>query len=465
MKLNNEKIKSIFLLSLVGSGTGQQSADNQTEVLINSGTNHLALPQLVTNFTHTKMAQEGDSEQNVYVAGASVLFTFKRKDGSLLPSKKCTDDEQDIKSYDMQLSFTDWDNSVTLEPVNLKHMPFVPKVTDEGTVDLLPVTSSANPTGPGLSVCVYGAASVDLGTNGLLKEDLGAPVYTETKISERTLAQALGHVSLIENADPQHQSFYYFPIETALSQTNAISGCSVPSLTSSVNNFSQPLSETELQMAQNVSQIVERDSRLILHSGMKVDGITYSLPQTCQRPCTLSFPVSEERFSKKVLKGFLTSANCVNTNILVGDTVVGVAMRPFKFDSEQGLDYAFVRIYSDYCGRGIVDIDELLPIIPTPSQPLSVGDKVYAHGGARGMVSGEILETGVTITVNRPGSCGKESAELHDVVKVKMNKGYYSGDLGAPVYIPLQVPGSTQMIASPVGQVVEVHNHDANDNT
>jgi len=38
-------------------------------------------------------------------------------------------------------------------------MPFVPKATDEGTTDLIPVTSSANPTGPGLSVCVYGAAS------------------------------------------------------------------------------------------------------------------------------------------------------------------------------------------------------------------------------------------------------------------------------------------------------------------
>jgi len=46
------------------------------------------------------------------------------------------------------------------------------------------------------------------------------------------------------------------------------------------------------------------------------------------------------------------------------------------------------------------------------------------------------------------------------VVKVKMNKPYHSGDLGAPVYITLQVPGSTQMIASPVGQVVEHANWD-----
>jgi len=50
-------------------------------------------------------------------------------------------------------------------------------------------------------------------------------------------------------------------------------------------------------------------------------------------------------------------------------------------------------------GRGIVDIDEPLPILPTPSQPLSVGDKVYAHGGDSGTVHGVILETGVKISV------------------------------------------------------------------
>lgn len=36
-----------------------------------------------------------------------------------------------------------------------------------------------------------------------------------------------------------------------------------------------------------------------------------------------------------------------------------------------------------------------------------------------------------------------------------MNKPYSPGDLGAPVYIPLQIPNSTRLVASPVGQVVE----------
>jgi hypothetical protein len=115
-------------------------------------------------------------------------------------------------------------------------------------------------------------------------------------------------------------------------------------------------------------------------------------------------------------------------------------------------------------GKGIVDVDELLPIIPTPNPSLSVGDKVYAHGGASGMVNGEVLATGVNIIVDRPGSCGKEHSQLVDVVKVKMNKNYLQGDLGAPVYISLQVPNSKQMIASPVGQVVEAVDKSAEQN-
>jgi hypothetical protein len=38
-------------------------------------------------------------------------------------------------------------------------LPFVPKTTEEGTKDLLPVIASANPTTLGSEVCVYGAVS------------------------------------------------------------------------------------------------------------------------------------------------------------------------------------------------------------------------------------------------------------------------------------------------------------------
>jgi hypothetical protein len=47
----------------------------------------------------------------------------------------------------------------------------------------------------------------------------------------------------------------------------------VPSLTSSVNNFSQPLPETELEIGQNSSEIVERQEPISLYGGTTVQGI------------------------------------------------------------------------------------------------------------------------------------------------------------------------------------------------
>jgi len=118
------------------------------------------------------------------------------------------------------------------------------------------------------------------------------------------------------------------------------------------NNFSQPFPETELQMGQNASQIDKRDSKLIIHGGMEVDGITVSksLPGlTSQRPCTLGFPVV--KYDKYF--GFLTSYACSNTNFFVQDDkgesiAVGTVLLPREFDPSRGLDYALVFVYDDY---------------------------------------------------------------------------------------------------------------------
>jgi len=46
MKINSNKIKSLFLLSLVGSNLAkEEKTDNQSELTLNS------LPQITTNFT------------------------------------------------------------------------------------------------------------------------------------------------------------------------------------------------------------------------------------------------------------------------------------------------------------------------------------------------------------------------------------------------------------------------------
>jgi hypothetical protein len=233
------------------------------------------------------------------------------------------------------------------------------------------------------------------------------------------------------------------------------------------NDYSVPLPETELKMGQNSSEVIEGGRRKLyiprLHGGMKVTGFTPGARgELYERDCTLSFPVSLNND-----KGFLTSYVCATSSVFVGDTQVGHVSAAYNFKPELGLEYAFVSVYDEFWSekiaydqcvqtdRGIVDIDGFIPVFPVPSQLPHPNFTVCAYGGKSELACGEIVEFGVTITVHVPGSCEKETAQFFNVTKVQMNKNYLSGDLGAPVYIPLQIPDSIQFIAGPVGQVVE----------
>lgn len=234
------------------------------------------------------------------------------------------------------------------------------------------------------------------------------------------------------------------------------------------NNYSQPLPETELHMGQNSSELVERDKSISVYGGMNFLGITIMKGgSTCETPCTFSFPVSNGNE-----KGFLTSNLCASNSVFSTDGDLIGSVQSNKFDAKRGLDYAFVSIYSNYwsdeisskvdyyqCGTStsgsIYEIEENLPIIPTPNQPLSVGDTVYVHGGEdSGTAHGKILATDVKIRLGVPGTCGKNWVNDFKAIKMEMNKEFELSFLGAPVYLVVQVPGSTQIIASPVGQVV-----------
>jgi hypothetical protein len=87
MKINNNKIKSLFLLSLVGSGlTKEEKSNNQTGIADN-GVSLNSLPQLATNLTDTKIADESP-ERNVYAAGTPALFSVRSINGVV--GNKCT---------------------------------------------------------------------------------------------------------------------------------------------------------------------------------------------------------------------------------------------------------------------------------------------------------------------------------------------------------------------------------------
>jgi len=77
-------------------------------------------------------------------------------------------------------------------------------------------------------------------------------------------------------------------------------------------------------------------------------------------------------------------------------------------------------------------------------------------GGANEkMTCGAILQFGVSINVPKPKTKGRESVRFYHVVKVQMIDDYDKGYLGAPVYIAARIPFATEIIAAPVGQVVE----------
>lgn len=238
------------------------------------------------------------------------------------------------------------------------------------------------------------------------------------------------------------------------------------STTSSVNNSSLPLPETDLKMGQNSSELAERGESLFIYGGTNFTGIAIDRGIIYQRNCTLSFPV----ITSYGAKGFLTSANCATESVLIGETSVGWGKLP-TFIPRLGLDYVFVQVFSDYwsnevsrkisysqCSNtdeNIINADALIPIINIPNQPPISNFVVYAYGGSSGIVHGTILEFGVEIQTPVPPPGAGYTTYFKNVTKVQMNKNYLPGDLGAPVYTPLRIPNSTQLIASPVGQVAE----------
>jgi hypothetical protein len=94
-----------------------------------------------------------------------------------------------------------------------------------------------------------------------------------------------------------------------------------------------------------------------------------------------------------------------------------------------------------------------------PTKIPFIGANVCTYGRNSGFVCGAVVDLNAVIDVYVPWDRSAEgtytSDKLFGVVKVLMEKDYTRGDMGAPVYIPAQIPFQTQFIAAPVGMVVE----------
>jgi hypothetical protein len=347
MKINH-KIKSLFLLSLVGSTSAkEENSKNQSEINLNS------LPQLSANLTEG----EGNSSQALlFFAGYPISLGVETYDGSgkkwrkystagfvvvNTNSSKCSPLNEfgndyggfltssfgwppqwlggsdsgtsialsdEVYSWDgltplgnfgsngytnlnygnthQDIDYTYVSNTEYYGAWDTKLTPYVVGGSDdesnESKLQLYPVTGLGSVT-IGSKICAYGAVSgylcgnlteiniglaiptpgkttdlitlvslnkVDLGVNGFYgEEDLGGPVYTVSNIGDRTIAQALGHITYFDNNDPNHKLLYYTPIDKALEGILGDYSCSYSLLTYNETNaqeYQELLAQVEI---------------------------------------------------------------------------------------------------------------------------------------------------------------------------------------------------------------------------
>jgi len=74
-------------------------------------------------------------------------------------------------------------------------------------------------------------------------------VYTLSNIGNRTLAQALGHITSFDNSDPNHKFLYYTPLDKIFAQFLGSRNCSYTLLTyneSNAQEYQELLAQIEI---------------------------------------------------------------------------------------------------------------------------------------------------------------------------------------------------------------------------
>ena len=277
MKINSNKIKSLFLLSLVGSNLAkEEKTDNQSELTLNS------LPQITTNFTK----RENETDPTLVFGGypisigdwktpscsfgfavvsldvsASSHCTWGFLSGFITSDNCCYSSDCDFKDvflnsedktkvghvlrtsfdYIKEPAFRYRDYAFVANSNLTKLIPYV--AGEKG--DLIPIISYG-PASIGERVCAYTAAtgrmcgkvvSVDEeedlhtrfgkiilevgGFGGFDENDYGGSVYKENSIANRTIAQLVGHINSLsyesnKNDKEPVYSIYYVPVEETL---------------------------------------------------------------------------------------------------------------------------------------------------------------------------------------------------------------------------------------------------------
>jgi hypothetical protein len=322
ININNRKIKSLVLLSLVGSGLGkEENSKNQTQINLNS------LPQLATNLTK----REDSPDQTLFYAGYPIDFgppvdywkatcssgfaivpsdvndpgicAWGSSVGLITSATCCTDanceskevvsvsNDKSIKVGHVQKTlynyiqgnpnssnfFTGTDFAVLEVSESENNIKLAPYVV--GAKDFIPVTSYGS-VPIGTWVCAYtagngymcgnvvalderapisypkyiafiglGKISVENTDNYIDEYDLGGPVYVESNIGDRTIAQIVGHISWYDYDENDKGIIYYTPIEKSLEMLATQNNCRYVPMTYNETNaeeFQKLLAQVEI---------------------------------------------------------------------------------------------------------------------------------------------------------------------------------------------------------------------------
>ena len=313
MKINSNKLKSLILLSLVGSAsTNEEKPTNQSELTLNS------LPEIGTNLTK----QGDDSDPTFVFGGYPVLmmddlnreniknctisfFTLYRNSSDcdygdsfpigIITSSLCSpvaggeDNIVRVWTRDKSLhlgdviymtfgeynEITNFDYALTsifnIFTDRNEFLSYTAGLTnnDKTVSELYPVIGTSLPQ-LGI-ICAYGSGSgyrcgsqvgsdleitipspwksgstitfkglnkVDMGKNGFeSEEDRGGPVYSVgSSVDKKTVINALGHITWLNNTDPNHKLVYYTPTDKVLSAILENNKCSYSLLTYNETN-------------------------------------------------------------------------------------------------------------------------------------------------------------------------------------------------------------------------------------
>ncbi|CAG8730770.1 43556_t:CDS:2 [Gigaspora margarita] len=467
MKISSKKIIPLFILSLLGSGSGEKDPD-ESDLVFFAG-----YPISFENQKNCTAAFIANKQGIGFITSAQCCV---KNNCNFFPNQSADnvyaiEDDGNVTLigavYDMMFGNNGLDYVfVTSILIDWDNIPYTTGLTsDNDTIsELYPITSYLTLNETGHKVCTYGAKNgylcgllqainveitVPNPWNGSLtnlsvnevyffgekefeNEDIGGPVYIQIDNNGTTIAQALGHIT-----QTGHRHFYYTPIEKVLS-------AGIIELTTSQQDNATDVTEVKTLEWNDTLNIMDSKNKVgrpnYIYAGSRIY-VQISNTQS-SFSCTAGFPV----IKPNGIKGILTAGHCVYKNndpdvytIVDGKLEdIGDATKVAVGDRD-GNEYAFIELHTWIWGDPTAcavkpDRNGILQFVPITSlYTPKLGERVCGFGSFNGYICGKIVAVDVTAEFTR--SEGLPNYVAKSLYKVDTGKkGFGEGDSGGPIF-------------------------------